>query len=290
MQLMIAGDESPRLLRLASQFLLDAAQIAEAELKNGGPLMPAAPGPTVDERPVLPALDAEDVATLRAGQTLDPRVVFAVPAGTAAPIPPPPPVASAATAPAESVAAPPNAPTTSPAPAPAPTSPAPSVPQVDRDGLPHDKRIHSETPTIKADGRWRARRNLDPNTLREVEAELRARVTGAPQVPLPLTGRDPQAPIIPPPPPVVAAPNAPTAPQVMVPPPPPVVAAVPPPPDAFRGLMALVGPHTGEGGKLALATMKPIHAEFGATGWQDYVGKCRDKIPALTARIQEMLK
>lgn len=159
-----------------------------------------------------------------------------------------------------------------------------TVTQLDRDGLPHDERIHSKTPTMTTDGRWRKRRNLDHATLVAVEAELRSRN----QVSLPL------APVIPPPPPVVAAPNAPTN-RVMVPPPPPVVTSgVLPAQDAnavdpFRALMRRIEGHTGEGGRLATEIMRPIHAEFGAVGWQDYYVKFRDKIPALLKRIEEML-
>ncbi len=139
-------------------------------------------------------------------------------------------------------------------------------------------------------GTWRRRRNLDNATLVKVEAELRAQsVSGPATVPLPL---------IPPPPPFVAAPNA-AAPTVMVPPPPPRADGIPPPPPpvpvtdnpfGFRALMRKVDGHTGEGGRLSAEAMRPVHAEFGATGWPDYVAKCTAQIPALMARIDGLLR
>lgn len=316
MQLMVLGDESPRMLRLCSQFLLDAAQLAEAERANGGPLLPATPGPTVDEATLDNASDsviADIVAP--APQPVDPRVVFglrpeigvggAARLDTSAPVspplpfnaaPPPPPPPSVANS-AEGGAAPPLLVAHNPD----------TAVQLDKRGFPHDSRIHSETPTIKKDGEWRQRRNLNNATLVAVENELIAKGYGptaaagarfttpaAAQVPLPPA-------VIPPPPPVVAAPNAPAAPvipppppaQVMVPPPPPVVGSVPAgtdasAPDPFRALMKFVEGQTGEGGRYSLERMKPVHAEFGAGSWADYYGKCRDKIPALRARLETM--
>ncbi len=149
---------------------------------------------------------------------------------------------------------------------------------VDADGLPHDPRIHSETPTVTKDGRWRRRRGLDNATLVKVEAELRA----TPSVSLPVGGT-PAAPAIPPPPPVVVVAPPPATP--IIPPPPPAAN-----PFGFRALMNKIDGHTGAGGKLSADAMKPVHAEFGATGWPDYVHVRLDKIPALMARIDEMLK
>jgi hypothetical protein len=254
MQLMTATDDSPRMLRLASQFLLDAAQLMEAETVHGQ-LMPAVPGPTVDEAPTA----AEAFAKVPEGTGRDKGVddaPFEAPPVIPAPvvIPPPPPV----------------------------TSPAVSLGPVDKDGLPHDPRIHSATPTMTTSGTWRRRRNLDHATLVAVEAELRAR----PTVSLP------PAPVIPPPPPVVAAPNAPAA-TVMVPPPPPVAAGVSEGSaagviDPFRQLMRRIENQTDAGGRFAPEVVKPFHAEFGATGWADYVGKCRAQIPALMLRLDQV--
>lgn len=283
MQLMTATDDSPRMLRLASQFLLDAAQLMEAELANGAPLMPAAPGPTVDvEAPTA----AEAFAKVPVGTVVEvinkwaPNETDAALAAAAARIdaggagqgptsfealqpviPAPPTVVTATDVPGRA----------------APLMTA----TLDKDGLPHDPRIHSVTPTITTAGVWRRRRNLDHATLTAVEAELRA-----------ARGSLPAAPVIPPPPPVVAAPNAPAAP--VIPPPPPNVLTAPVAPaettiDPFRQLMRRIDGLTGEGGRLSPELAKPIHAEFGATGWADYVGKCRDKIPALMARLDQVL-
>jgi hypothetical protein len=54
-------------------------------------------------------------------------------------------------------------------------------------------------------------------------------------------------------------------------------------------MMTRVGPHTGEGGRLALDIMRPVHAEFGASGWSDYFAKCTARIPELMLRIDGML-
>ncbi len=263
MQLMVMGDESPRMLRLCSQFLLDAAIVAEGEAKSGGPLMPAEPGPTVDT--------ASEGTVIDPPAAVDPRAVFGIPpvnAASPAPLSPSEPNAAAGDA----------------------------APQLDRDGFPWDPRIHSATPTIKADGRWRQRRNLDNPTLVAVEAELRkaypqpadkpaaAAVPAAPVIP------PPPAPVSlppPPPPPVVAGTDAPAATVIPPPPPPPPVAAVvqaganAEPVSPFRALMKFVEGQTGESGKFSPAVMKPIHAQFGAVGWADYCVKCKDSLPAL---------
>lgn len=44
----------------------------------------------------------------------------------------------------------------------------------DKDGLPWDERIHSNPPKKNADGSWRARRGVKPETVAEVVAELMA--------------------------------------------------------------------------------------------------------------------
>ena len=79
--------------------------------------------------------------------------------------------------------------------------------EVDADGLPWDERIHSSSRAKLVDGRWRQRRNTPAETVKAVEAELRARLA-----PLPPTFAAPP----PPPAPVAAEP-----PVVVVPPPPP---------------------------------------------------------------------
>ena len=99
-------------------------------------------------------------------------------------------------------------------PAPAPilaTPPAPAGIQVDSSGSPWDSRIHSASRATVSDGTWRQRRNLDPEVLASVQAELRA-VMGAP-APIP---KPPTVPSV-----------APPAPPVSFIPPPPQVGAVP---------------------------------------------------------------
>lgn len=100
---------------------------------------------------------------------------------------------------------------------PAPVAPPAEPPSVDATGLPWDARIHSESKATVADGTWRKRRNVDPELVKQVEAELR--------------GESPVAAT-----PAVAAPSATEASaSVPAPPPPavePVAAVIPPPPAA----------------------------------------------------------
>lgn len=258
------NDESntPEQLRQLACMLFDAAD----DIDGGEPDKTDGPSP-----PVLTLVSKVD------SPPLDPAVVFARP--TAA-------VPMQADPPASTVLVPTGTQVISPPP---PTDIATAPIQLDRDGFPHDTRIHSATPTIKADGRWRQKRNLDNPTLVAVEAELRSRPAVRAAVLVPATVIPPPPPaIIPPPPAVVAAPNAP-APSVMVPPPPPVAAPVLPSLDAFRALMARIGPHTKDDGRLSNATMKPLHAQFGASTWADYMTKCADKVPALNALIDGLL-
>jgi hypothetical protein len=268
------NDESntPAQLRQLAMMLFDAADAID----GGEDEMPEKAAPVLSLVPKSEAPSAAEAFAPKVpvGTEAD---ALATAEGNPPIIPPPPPVptvAPAATAPAVigatgTTAVPPNAQT---------TSPAPAAARLDKDGLPHDPRIHSATPNMTTSGVWRRRRGLDNATLVAVEAELRAR----PMVPLP--------PVIPPPPAVVAAPNAATP----VIPPPPNVLTMPVPAadttiDPFRQLMRLIDGHTVEGGKLAPEVARPIHAEFGATGWADYVGKCRGAIPALMARLALVL-
>jgi hypothetical protein len=108
-----------------------------------------------------------------------------------------------------------------------------AAPATDVNGLPWDERIHAATKATKADGSWRARRNVSADLVQQVEAELRARNAAAPAptppalapapVPLPV----PPMPI-PTPEPVAAAP-APLPVPLPTPPAPEPVAAVAPP-------------------------------------------------------------
>lgn len=261
LQVMIdLNDATPDQLRRVAYLLMDEAEARDPQPEE-------TPAPTVDESFSPVQVDAEPIGPLT------PRPIF-VP-------PPPPPV------PSGTVVQPPvNA---VPPPPPAP----PSVPvadataggtALDSRGYPHDPRIHSATPTIRGrDGEWRARRGVTPDVVQSVEAELRAKGYGV--VPAPTATVS-----LPPPPP--AGDPSPVQ-QVMVPPPPPhppVASGVPAGNEmTFVQLMNFINGHTGDSGRLSLAAMKPIHAEFGATGWQDYHTKCRAQIPALVARLREVL-
>lgn len=85
----------------------------------------------------------------------------------------------------------------------------------DKDGLPWDVRIHSETRKTNADGTWRYRRNLDPTVKATVTAELKAQYGGQLTIQTGMVS----LPTAPPPPPLV--PQAPPAPTASVAPQPP---------------------------------------------------------------------
>lgn len=96
---------------------------------------------------------------------------------------------------------------------------------VDKNGFPHDNRIHSGNGAKNADGSWRSRRGLDPNTKAVVEAELRGRMSipqPAPQL-APVPQPMPAAPVAVMPPMPVAA----VAPIAAIPAPAPMPAPVP---------------------------------------------------------------
>lgn len=171
---------------------------------------PARSGATIAVIPPADRPDAGlDTAAIFGGGAPAAPSAQPIPApSTVAVVPPPtapeaPPVSSAAPSVCPAPAAP-----TAPVAA-APTAPAaPSSPagvELDKNGLPWDARIHSESRNKVADGSWRQRRNLDPTMKANVEAELRHLMAlnagGAPAVP-------PAAP--PAPPPAAAVPQPPT--------------------------------------------------------------------------------
>lgn len=87
-----------------------------------------------------------------------------------------------------------------------PASPAGGV-ELDTDGLPWDERIHAGTKTKTQSGHWKAKKGLnDEAMVNRIKAELRARMGGAPV--LPVTGAASTAL---PTPPAAAAPFAPPA-------------------------------------------------------------------------------
>ena len=97
-----------------------------------------------------------------------------------------------------------------------------ATPDRDGEGSPWDRRIHSSSKALNADGRWRIARNVAPELIESVKAELRALVAAPVTV----------VAIAPPPPPTVAEPVAVAPPPVaepvaVAPPPLPVAAADP---------------------------------------------------------------
>jgi hypothetical protein len=140
---------------------------------------------------------------------------------------------------------------------------APGI-EVDSAGMPWDHRIHASSRAKVADGTWRQRRNLDPNVLAQVQAEM-LQVMGLPApTPTPVTQVGAQSPetiahipdapatpeqafidaVIPPPPPAahaVAVPVPPPfAPSAVVPAAP--VAIAPPPPSTPAGVATIASP------------------------------------------------
>lgn len=126
---------------------------------------------------------------------------------------------------------------------------APGI-EVDSAGMPWDHRIHASSRAKVADGTWRQRRNLDPNVLAQVQAEmlqvmgLPAPVVSAasqqeiviPTAPTtPLEALEQAVEVIPPPPP-----PPPFAPSVVVPAAP--VAIAPPPPSTPAGVATTASP------------------------------------------------
>lgn len=134
----------------------------------------------------------------------------------------PPPVAPTGAVPIPP--APPSGVASATPPAPAAS---PATPDRDVNGLPWDGRIHASTKVRNADGSWRAKRAVHPETVRIVEAELRQNAA-APAPGVTVT----QAPIqdVPTPPAPVDTTGAPPPPAAPTPPPPP-----PPAPTTLSG-------------------------------------------------------
>lgn len=68
-------------------------------------------------------------------------------------------------------------------------------PAVDSTGLPWDARIHSESKATVADGSWRKRRGVDPELVKQVEAELRGDAPPAADTPASIPTPPPPAPM-----------------------------------------------------------------------------------------------
>lgn len=110
---------------------------------------------------------------------------------------------------------------------------APGGQPLDKTGLPWDKRIHSSTQAVNADGTWRKRKGLnDPGMVQRVEAELRAALGAPAAPPVPVAPPVPQVPFTPPPVPS-AAPQVGESPSA-----PPAGSA----PITFAALMVTLGP------------------------------------------------
>lgn len=172
------------------------------------------------------------------GAVAAPSTAVAVPFSTA-------PAATTGTTSAGTLSAPvPNASTAPSAGAPTAlgavsTTPANAV-EVDKDGLPWDGRIHTESKAKNADGRWRNKRNLDAALKAQVEAELR-QVMGAAPAPA-----QPVAPVtIPTAGLVSSAATAPVPPSV-----PPAPLAVPTPPVAGAAPSMPVAPNAAPAGEV----------------------------------------
>ena len=201
--------------------------IAKADLPETGATLPN--DPTAVARSIA-AADPLPIAPVVGTATLDPQAAFAPPAPSPAPA-----------APTAAVPAPPAPP--------APPVIVPVVPKLDKNGFPWDQRIHSSSKGINEDGTWRAKRGVDKELVKTVEAELK-QLMGI-QLPPQLTAAQliQQVPL----PPIVSAPATP-APPVSAPattevPPPPVVSSpatteVPPPPPAAAPSDVLAPPPT----------------------------------------------
>lgn len=221
----------------------------------------------------------------------------------AVPVPPVPAVPPAVPAPpAAAVPAPPAA---SPAPAAASgdlSRPAgPAGPQLDKEGLPWDKRIHSNPATIKADGCWRSKRGLDAATKEAVTAELRQAMAAPPPGP-PAPMFEEAAPGVPLEPSpdtadastvfaggAAAASSVPAPPVAAVPPPPvPAVPAAPAPAPAATAFADLMRKITGmqTAGTLTVEGVQQIAQSLGITGVRDLMAR-PDLIPSFDALLPQ---
>lgn len=122
------------------------------------------------------------------------------------------------------------------------------APELDKDGMPWDGRIHASTRTQTAKGEWKKRKGVDPGVLAQVTAELRNAVAaGKASTFTPLNAA--------PPPPAATS-------QVAPPPPPPAATgqAAPPPVD-FVTVARFVGEH-----KIAALDVDRICSQHGIAG------------------------
>lgn len=264
MQLLLDDNDfkNPNGLRFIAHFLCSAADTMDGGMGNlsingtgkAVELFPATPGegPTIDPHPaegIDPASVFGKAPSVPAGTIQDP------PTGAAPPVPvgdvssgaaattlsPPAPVQGAQTTGAPDAGSQRTAPPTIAADiASEPKAPAPAPGHIDKDGLPWDGRVHSDTRKLNADGTWRMRRNLDPAVKAAVYAEYR----GAPKAP-------PQYPAAPP-----APPAANTA------PPPPANTVVPPSPMPVPNGLPVGVPNTGNATVVPASNFRELIAKI----------------------------
>lgn len=249
------------------------------------------------------------------GAVAAPSTAGAVPFSTA-------PAATTGTTSAGTLSAPvPNAPTAPVTGAPTALGAAPSTPangvEVDKDGLPWDARIHTESKAKNADGRWRNKRNLDAALKAQVEAELRQVMGAAPApthaqpaapVTIPTAGPASSAATVPVPPSVPTPPVAPVPPAPLAVPTPPVAGAAPSipvapnaapagevPQDARQQFVGLVGRASAaiQAGKVTQAEVTQICAAAGVPALPllanrlDLVAHVAGQVDALIASRQQ---
>lgn len=218
------------------------------------------PGPvtlTVDD---LPPYEHPRHAALRASAAIDPAVASATidPAAAFAP---------------QFVPAPPAGHD------PTPQVPTTAGPELDAEGLPWDKRIHSSSKAKIANGQWRLAKNIDKSLVEQVKAELRG-VMAAPTAPV----ATPLAPV-----PTVIAPAAPEPPAVATP---PVPAPVAPPaptatgPTTVQELLPIVIEKQ-QAGLLTVMDAQDVCKKFGLPALPS-LGARPDLVPAVYAELEKI--
>lgn len=156
---------------------------------------------------------------------------------------------------------------------------------LDKNGLPWDSRIHSGSKKMNADGTWRAGRNLNPEFVAGIEAELRTGVAARGGTPVAAVAPV-AAPAQPPAPPPVVTAAAPVAPPV--PPAAPVA-------ETFATYMARIGGlytaspvKAHEAMTKALGSLGPIAAGQPLTAIGQLAG-CPQYIPVVDAEFQRLM-
>jgi len=267
------------------QFLIDTQTDGAATLRRIAQLLmaeadaqpansTAAPAPALS--PPVEVMKAD--AGHASGADEDPAKVFAAGQPHVNNSPPPPP--------------PPPAPLNSSTDAPPPPAPPVDAPKLDKQGIPWDARIHSETKGLnKSDGNWRNKRGVDKDLLEKVTAELKAQYASSPGNVPPTAAA--------PPPPAGQQMNLQVAPPPPAAPPPPVslppgdggmgAPPAPPPPTVatgagqvgldFRTLMQRI-----VAAKKTPDEVRAAAAAQGLDGIQAAIG-APDKLPAIAAAL-----